>query len=134
MPTSNSKKKKYQDSLKDTLLGDYIQWMFKHVGIPFLVLVGVVTCTDLCISDPVPTQYPKNAWKNWDPEKDPITEIASLNYETREVEYKRHDIPRKDPYIYKSTIGDEITEHVLENMDIEELWDRISDEGYGKGW
>lgn len=134
MPTANSHRKKPDNSLRDTLLGDYLKWLVRNIGVPFVALMGVVTCTDRCIPDPQPTQYPKNAWKNWDPEKDPITEVASLNYDTREVEYKRHDIPRQDPIIYQSTIGDEITEHVLENMDVEELWDRISDEGYGKGW
>lgn len=111
---------------EDTLLGDWLKICIKWIGGFFLAVFLIILWSDRCHQPYGPS--PKQGWKNWDPSIDP-TLIESLNYNTGEVTYRKPGPGYKIP-IEKETFQDQMTEYVLQNIDVEQLWDRISDEGY----
>lgn len=111
---------------KDTLLGDWLRICFKAIGLFFLGVMLLLTCNK--VLDKPPTPIKKISWQNWDPSIDPGL-ILDLNYNTGEVTYRKEG-PGYSPYIERETFPDQIKEYVLDNVDIEEIWDRMSDEGY----
>lgn len=122
----NPKKYSQNPWAKDTLLGDWLRICIKFIGTFFLGAMLVITCTELTHK---PTKVTRaQGWKNWDPSIDPGL-ILDLDYNTGEVTYRKRG-PGYELPIERETFQDQMTEYVLENIDIEQLWDRISDEGY----
>lgn len=113
---------------RDTLLGDWLRVCIKGILRPMLLMLLGVIIFDKCY-DPPHKEKKAYGWNNWDPSIHP-SQIEGLNYETGEVTYRREGLGYNPPIDKPNSLDEVIKEHILENIDVEELWDRMSDEGY----